>query len=89
MSVIRRFICFIFMVLSLIAIVGISMIFATIALNFNYVFDFEAFMNSLGTSSIEDILQTLGYFLFVVFQVYGIPLIIFLISLIGLTVGKK
>lgn len=89
MSFIRRIICFVFMIMSLIAIIGTIIFMSDIASSLNVTIDFESLMEMIGNSTINELLYAAALMIQGIFLVLGTPIIIFLVSLIGLTNGKK
>jgi len=83
----RKLIMFIFCLLSLgtmvLLTITISDLFAFLGLG---TFELEAIKTLIQESPIEDIISALGLILWGLFQLYGIPLIVFLVSLNGLKI---
>jgi len=85
----RKLIMFIFMVLSLAAIVGITMSLSSLLSLLDLgTIDLNDISTLLQNSTITEIMQVLGYLIWGLFQLYGIPIIVFLISLNGLAIKR-
>ncbi len=86
----RKLIMFVFFVLSLVAIIGITMSLNDLLsfLNLGNM-SLEDIQNLFETSTVEEIIQELGTIIYTLMQVYGIPIIIFLISLNGMAISKR
>lgn len=86
----RKLIMFIFFVLSLVAIIGITMSLNDLLSFLNLgSMSLEDIQNLFETSTVEEIIQGLGTIIYTLMQVYGIPVIIFLISLNGMAISKR
>lgn len=77
------------MIMSLIAIIGTIIFMSDIASSLNVTIDFESLMEMIGNSTINELLYAAALMIQGIFLVLGTPIIIFLVSLIGLTNGKK
>ncbi len=86
----RKLIMFVFFVLSLVAIIGITMSLNDLLsfLNLGNM-SLEDIQNLFETSTVEEIIQELGTIIYTLMQVYGIPIITFLISLNGMAISKR
>jgi len=82
----KKIIMFIFLLLSLVTMIfftiSISQLFDTLGLG---TFEIEAITTLIQEMPSEEIIPVLGLILWGLFQLYGLPLIVFLVSLIGLT----
>ncbi len=85
----KKLIMFIFLLLSLATMImfsfSINELFTTLGFGS---FDLDEILSLFQNSPFEDIIPILGVVLWGVFQLYGIPLIVFLVSLHGLTSNK-
>jgi hypothetical protein len=85
----KKFIMLMFLVLSL-----ATMVLFTIALDELFtmlglgIFQIEELMATFEEMTLSEIAPVLGIALWGLFQLYGVPLIVFLVSLIGLTKNK-
>lgn len=86
---IKKIIMFFFMILSLVAILSISKSIDLIIGNFvdNFV-NFDSVIKVLKEQTFEEMVVTIGMLSHALLEIYGIPVIIFLVSLNGLT-NKK
>jgi hypothetical protein len=82
----KKFIMFIFFLLSLatmiLVTISISELLALLGL---CAFQLEVILEQIQESPIEEVFPALGLIMWALFQIYGIPLIVFLVSLNGLT----
>jgi hypothetical protein len=82
----KKLIMFIFFLLSLATMILLTI---TISELFTFLglgtFELEIILEQMQESPIEDVLPSLGLVMWGLFQLYGIPLIVFLVSLNGLT----
>lgn len=89
MSGIRKLVCFFTLILSLLTLIGMIYVISDLAAFMGLSFDLESFLNEIENSTIKEIAYKLSMLMFVALQVLGIPLIIFLVSLIGLTIKDR
>lgn len=86
----RKLIMFIFFILSLIAIIAISMSLNDLMSILNLgSFDIDDVLSLLENSDINEIIQGLGLILYGLFRLYGFPLIVFLVSFNGMAIKKS
>lgn len=82
----KKIIMFLFFLVSLVTIIAF-----TFSINYFFSlfglggFDINDIISSLDNSTLEEIMPALGIILWGLFQLYGIPLVVFLVSLNGLT----
>jgi len=85
----RKLIMFIFMVLSLATIILISMSLNQVASLLGISLSWDDIMTIIQNVGTEGLTVMLGTVLIGIFQLYGIPLIVFLVSLNGLAIKRK
>ena len=82
----KKLIMFVFFLLSLATMILLTI---TISELFTFLglgaFQLEVILEQIQESPIEDVIPALGLVMWGLFQLYGIPLIVFLVSLNGLT----
>ena len=85
----RKLIMFIFLIISLVTMISftfsIDYFFSLFGLGS---FDINHIISSLDGLTLEEILPSLGIILWGLFQLYGIPSIVFLVSLNGLAIKR-
>jgi len=82
----KKLIMAIFFILSLLALVTITFTIKELFMTLGFgTFDLEEILLLLEDNSLKDVAFVLGILLWGLFQLYGLPLIVFLVSLNGLT----
>lgn len=83
----RKLIMFVFLLLSLATMIAFTFSLNELFTLFGLgVIDWDDILSLIEDNSIEDILPTLGVVLGGLFQLYGMPLLVFLVSLNGLAI---
>lgn len=86
----RRLIMLIFMVISLIAIAAITYSVSDLmSLLYSTPFSWADLIDSIESTPFEDLIPAISIVLWGLFQIYGIPLIVFLVSFNGLMQKTK
>ncbi|XFA98320.1 hypothetical protein ACAG96_05440 [Candidatus Izemoplasma sp. B36] len=86
----RKIIMFIFLILSLGTMIAFTASINDLLSFFDFgVFDLDEILYLFENNDLDEILPTLGFVLWGLFQLYGIPLIVFLVSLNGLAIKKN
>ncbi len=82
---IRKIICWIFFVISLLAIIslslGINSVFSSLGITIN----FATYFHNIQSMTIGEMFAYTGSFFYAFFEVFGLPVSIFLISLLGIS----
>jgi uncharacterized membrane protein len=85
----RKLICGLFFVVSLIALVFAGFAIGDLSSAMGVTIDFAAVKDAIGAGQIMPIFSSLGVFVMAILNVFGLPLLVFLVSLIGLTLPRK
>ncbi|HML99919.1 MAG TPA: hypothetical protein PKC96_01085 [Bacilli bacterium] len=85
----RKLICGLFFVISLIALVFAGFAIGDLSSAMGVTIDFAAVQTAISSGQFMTILSSLGIFLMAILNVFGLPLLVFLVSLIGLTLPRK
>ena len=86
----RKLVMLIFMIISLITLAAITFSIGELMSSLNGLpFSFSDLVSMLQSTPIEDLIPTLSLVLWGLFQVYGIPVIVFLVSFNGLMQKTK
>lgn len=81
----RKLIMFIFFIISLVTIVALTISIDELISLFGVgSIDFESILELFNEASAKEIIVGVGMLFYVLFQIYGIPLIVFLVSYNGL-----
>ena len=89
-GIMRKIIMFIFLILSLGTMIAFTASINDLLSFFDFgIFDLDEILYLLENNDLDEILPTLGFVLWGLFQLYGIPLIVFLVSLNGLAIKKN
>lgn len=81
----RKLVMLVFMLLSLGTMIGFTVSITDLVAELNLgIFTWESVFEMIKSEPLEDLIPQLGFILWTLFQVYGIPLIVFLVSYNGL-----
>jgi hypothetical protein len=84
-NVMKKIICFLFLLISLIAMICFTVSINQLLTMFGVQFsDLQQMFELFGEVSLKEMMIPLAIFLKASFEIYGFPLVVFLISLIGL-----
>ena len=89
MGAIRKLVSFIFFVISLATLIGMTFMLSELLTSFNVSITIEEFLAMIGDSTIKEVMYSFSLLMYGIFTILGVPIIVSLLSLIGMTVKSK